>query len=138
VKDERTFDVETEQHREHLSKFVLRRPLPFQALLGPLRKKRSTTANARLWLLHTMAGNHLGYSPEEMHEHALCHHYGYTEHELMDPLTGEIVTKRVPNERSSNKNTKEFAEFMFQTETWYGEEFGCWLPAQEIVDVENH
>jgi hypothetical protein len=136
--DERTFEVETERQREHLSKFMLRRPLPFQATFGPIRKRRSTTANARLWLLHTMAGNHLGYAPEEMHEEALCHHFGYTEVERVDLVTGEIVKKRVPLKRSSTRDTKEFAEFMFQTETWYGEEFGCWLPAQEIIGVENH
>jgi hypothetical protein len=133
VKDERTFHVETEQQAEFLSKFALRQPLPFQATLGPLRRRRSTTANARLWLLHTMAGNHLGYSPEEMHEFALCRHFGYTEKERTDVLTGEITTQRIPNKRSSTRDTKEFAEFMEKTEIWYGEEFGCWLPALEVV-----
>jgi hypothetical protein len=131
MKDERNFHVETEQQRAYLSAFVLRQPLPFQALLGPLRKKRSTTANARLWLLHTMAGNHLGYSPEEMHEFALCRHYGYTEREVKDLLTGEITMKRVPNKRSSTRDSKEFRELTESTEIWYGEEFGCWLPALE-------
>jgi hypothetical protein len=133
VKDERAFQVETEQQREHLSRFVLRQPVPFQAQLGPLRRKRSNTANARLWLLHTMAGNHLGYSAEEMHEFALCRHFGYTEKERTDVLTGEITVQRIPNKRSSTRDTKEFAEFMEATEIWYGEEFGCWLPAMEAA-----
>lgn len=131
MREERTFQVETEQQQEFLSKFVLRQPLPFQALLGPLREKRSTTANARLWALHTMAGNHLGYSAEEMHEFALCRHFGYTEQERTDLLTGEITKVRVPMKRSSTRDKKEFAEFMEATEIWYGEEFGCWLPAME-------
>jgi len=131
MKDERTFHVETEQQAEFLSRFVMRQHLPFQAQLGPLRRKRSTTANARLWALHKMAGDHLGYSAEEMHEFALCRHFGFTEKERTDVLTGEITMQRIPNKRSSTRDTKEFAEFMDKTEIWYGEEFGCWLPSME-------
>jgi len=132
VKDERSFHVETEQQREHLSAFVLRQPLPYQALLGPLRRKRSNTANARLWLLHTAASVVTGYSPEEMHEFALCRHFGFTEQERPDLFTGEITTKRIPNKRSSARDTKEFAELMESTESWYGSEFGVWLEVEHV------
>jgi hypothetical protein len=124
----RTFDVETDGQREYLLKFIARQAPPFRVEFGPIVVQRTLTQNARLWALHTMAGNHLGYSAEEMHEHALCHHFGYTEAEAKDPLTGEITMKRTPNKRSSTRSKEEFRAFMDATETWYGTEFGCWLP----------
>lgn len=133
MNNERNFSVETESQLEFLSKFVLRQSLPFQALLGPLRKKRSTSANARLWALHTLAAEHTGYSPEEMHEFALCRHFGFTEHDVIDFFTGEVVKKRIPLERSSTKDTKKFAAFMESTESWYGNDFAVWLPLERAA-----
>jgi hypothetical protein len=69
-----------------------------------------------------------------MHEFALCRHYGYTEKERKDILTGEITMQRVPNKRSRTRDSKEFRELTESTEIWYGEEFGCWLPAMEVVE----
>lgn len=133
MRQARTLDVTNERHRGFLLRHIEAQELPFRAEVGPIPKKRSGAANDRLWALHRMAGNHLGYSAEEMHEHALCHHYGYTEHEVMDPLTGELVKKRIPKQRSSDKEPKEFAELLEATEVWYGEEFGCWLSALEVA-----
>lgn len=79
-------------------------------------------------MLHTAASEVTGYGKDEMHEEALCKHFGYTEVERKDLLTGEILTKRIPLKRSSTRDKKEFAEFMEATETWYGSEFGVWLP----------
>ena len=105
-------------------------PLVWQIQVARWRKQRSVTANARLWKLHTLAAEHTGYSPAEMHEHALCRFYGFTERELTDPFTGEIVTKRIPLTRSSDKDTKAFAAFMESTEIWFIEEFGVVLGDQ--------
>ena len=124
---ERSFQVTTEQQREMLSRFVQRQPVPFQAALGPLHEQRSLNQNARLWLLHTAASKITGYTPDEMHEEALCKHFGYTEQERKDLFTGEITTKRIPNKRSSTRDKKEFRDFMEATEIWYGSEFGVWL-----------
>jgi hypothetical protein len=126
----RTFDVETEQQREYLGRWIGRQVPPFHVEVGPILVQRTITQNARLWLLHTMAAEHLGYSPEEMHEFALCRHFGFTEKEVVDPLTGEVLQKRTPNKRSSARSKEEFRAFMDATEAWYGTEFGCWLPSE--------
>ena len=128
---ERTFIVGSERERGFLSGFVGKRALPFQAVVGPVKHQRTLTQNARLWLLHTAAGEVTGYTPDEMHEEALCKHFGYTEQERKDLFTGEITMKRVPLKRSSTRDTKEFAKFMDATEMWYGEAFGVWLPEME-------
>lgn len=127
MKQERTFQVTTEQQRAMLAAFVTRQPIPFQAALGPLREQRSTNQNSRLWALHTAASQVTGYTPDEMHEEALCKHFGYSEVERKDLFTGEITNKRVPLKRSSTRDKKEFAEFMESTEIWYGSTFGVWL-----------
>lgn len=125
----RTFYVDTAGQQAALVRFVSKLEPPFMAEVGPQRVQRTLSQNARLWALHTMAGEHLGYSAEEMHEHALCHHFGFTEKEAKDPFTGEIVTKRIPNRRSSKLGKDEFRAFMDATETWYGTAFDCWLPS---------
>lgn len=100
---------------------------PWRVDVDLFRPKRSLVANARLWALHTLAAEHTGYSAEEMHEHALCRHFGYAEHEVKDLFTGEIVTKRIPNQRSSARDTKAFGAFMEATESWYIADFGVFL-----------
>ena len=125
---ERCFQVTTEAQREWLSRFVVRQPLPYQAVVGELKEQRTITQNARLWLLHTAASGVTGYTPEEIHEEMLCAHYGYTEKERTNPWTGEIETKRVPNKRSRTRDKKEFAKFMEFVENFYGERLGVWLP----------
>lgn len=99
------------------------------------RPTRTNPQNARLWLLHAAASQTTGYSPEEMHDHALCRHFGYTEREVKDPFTGEILSKRTPLKRSSSRNTKEFAQFMEATEIWYGSEFGVWLDSVPPIEA---
>ena len=106
-----------------------------EVIVRPFVEKRTNAANARLWKLHTLAGDFTGYSAEEMHELALCRHYGYTEKERVDPLTGEVELKRIPNERSSCQNKKKFGVFMEATEAWYISEFGVWLD-QESMPAE--
>ena len=118
----RTFIIQTLDQRDRLKQFIDRRDLPFQLDIGEIREQRTTSQNARLWKLHTLAGNHVGMGPDEMHEEALCRHFGYTEVRMP---TGWI--KRIPLKRSSTREKQEFREFMDATETWYASEFGVWL-----------
>lgn len=124
---ERTFQVEIEQQRDMLSRFILRQAVPFQAVIGDIHKQRTIPANRRLWLLHTAASEVTGYTPEECHEEMLCDHFGYTEQERKNPWTGVIESKKIPNQRSSTRNTKEFSKFMEHCENFYGETLGVWL-----------
>jgi len=125
----RSFDVEEDFQREFLIKYLAKQTPPFHVEVGPIVQQRTSSQNARLWALHKMAGDHLGYSADEMHELALCKHFGYNEKERVDPMTGEIRITREPLKRSSTRSKQEFREFMDATETWYGTEFGCWLPS---------
>jgi hypothetical protein len=127
MEGERTVVVSEDKQREFLCGLVRRRPLPFQAVVGPVVRQRTLTQNGRLWLLHTAASQVSGYTPEECHEEMLCAHYGYTEQQRISPWTGEIEMKKTPNKRSSTRNRKEFAEFMDFCENFYGEKLGVWL-----------
>ena len=100
---------------------------PWKVTVELFKPNRSDSQNRRLWKLHTLASEFTGYTPEEMHEEALCKHFGFTEVEVKDFFTGEIAMKRRPLKRSSARNTKEFAAFMEQTEIWYITEFGVFL-----------
>ncbi len=124
----RTFIIQTVDQRERLKQFIDRRELPFQLDIGEIREQRTHSQNARLWALHTLAGNQVGMSPDEMHEEALCRHFGYTEVKMP---TGWI--KRIPLKRSSTREKQEFREFMDATETWYASEFGVWLGQEEMA-----
>lgn len=129
-----TLLVDSPERIERAQKVIGKLPLDkgaWEVLIQPHRKKRGITANARLWALHTKAANHTGYSAEEMHEFALARHFGFTEKEVVDPLTGELETKRIPLKRSSSRDTKEFAEFMAETESWYITTFGVFLGDME-------
>lgn len=121
---ERLFIVRDEQIRQRLLSYLTKCPLPFQCKMGPVITKRTLEANARLWLLHTAASKITGYSRAEMHEFALCRHFGYTEHKC----AGMIL--RVPLKRSSMRNKTEFREFMDETEAWYASDLGVWLNQQ--------
>ena len=100
---------------------------PLRVTIEPYKKQRTVPQNARLWKLHTMASEVTGYTPEEMHEEALCHHFGFTEKQVKCLITGQMENRRVPLKRSSARDTKEFSEFMEATERWYAQELGVWL-----------
>jgi hypothetical protein len=125
-----TIIVDSEQRREYAIRQLQRLPLGWDVQLSRHIERRTNTQNARLWKLHTLAGNELGYAPEEMHELALCRHFGYQDIERTDPLTGAITSKRAPNKRSSPRDKKEFGEFMEATETWYITDFGVFLDSE--------
>lgn len=122
---DRTFKLTTAEQFDRLLAILRRMQLPLEVIARPWHDRRTNEQNARLWNLHTLAGQHTGYSPDEMHEEALCKHFGYTEKKM---LSGWI--KKVPLKRSSLRNKKEFREFMDATEMWYASEFGVWLDAQ--------
>ena len=106
-----------------LSQFILRQALPFQATVGPLHERRSLSANARLWKLHSLAAEHVGCSPADMHEDMLAEHFGYTEVSLPSG-----AYKRIPLKRSSTRDKKEFRDFVEFVEEFYGSNLGVWLP----------
>ena len=129
----RTFILDTPERKDRCVSVIGRLPLDnkvWDVTVEPHMARRTNSQNTRLWLLHTAAGEHTGYSPEEMHEYSLCRFFGFAEREVKDLFTGEIKTKRVPLKRSSTRNKKEFAQFMEETEIWYIEEFGVFLGDQ--------
>lgn len=121
--NERRFLLDTAQHRDNAVRYIARLDVakPLEVILRPYIAQRTSKANARLWALHTKAAEVTGYSPEEMHEFALCRHFGTKE------ITVGGITRAVPLKRSSMRNKKEFGEFMEATEAWYISDFGVWL-----------
>jgi hypothetical protein len=124
----RQFLITTADQRDRLFQFLSKRELPMQVDVGEPRKQRTDPQNRRLWDLHTLASEHTGYTKDEMHEEALCKHFGYTEKKMP---SGWI--KRVPLKRSSTREVAEFAKFMEETENWYAAEFGIWLGMEEAA-----
>lgn len=118
----KTFVIETPEQRVKLLSYIGARDLPVLIEVGPVREQRSIPQNSRLWKLHALVAAQTGNSAEDMHEEALCRHFGYNE---MKMPTGWI--KRIPLKRSSAREKKEFHEFMESTEAWYATDFGVWL-----------
>ena len=95
-----------------------------EVLVRPFIEKRSLDQNARLWKLHELAAEHTGHSAEEMHEFSLMRYFGMKEISI-----GQLV-RLIPLKRSSQRNKKEFRDFMESTESWYIQEFGVYLDQQ--------
>ena len=125
----RTWILSTVEDLQRLASFLpkLEGDLPLDVVVRPFVRQRSLPQNARLWALHAKASEITGYTVEEMHELALCHHYGFEEREVLDPISRRKVTKRAPLQRSSARTTKEFGAFMESCERWYADELGVWL-----------
>lgn len=119
---ERRFILRNEFVRDNLLAFIKKLPFDMEVVIKPWIEQRSLTQNNRLWALHTAAGNFVGCSAEDMHDDMLCKFYGYRE---VPMPSGDV--KRVPLKRSSQRNKKEFAEFMEQVEAFYISELGVWL-----------
>lgn len=124
---DRTFILTTNALVERFKAFLGHQPLPFRVVVSKVIERRTLEQNARLWKLHGMAGKQLGYSPGEMHDEALCRYFGYREEQRKDLFTGEMMKRRVPLKRSSQRDKKEFSDYMEATETWYASDFGVWL-----------
>lgn len=116
----------TPGRREHAIKIINGLRLDdgevFDVIIGRHVSKRSTSQNARLWLLHTAAAREVGCSPEDLHEDRLCASFGFTEVRLPSG-----VVKRVPLRRSSTLNKKEFGEWMESVEAFYISELAVFL-----------
>ena len=122
----RIFVVRNDRHRTYAVQFLGTLEPPFEISVARVQPQRTLQQNARLWLLHTEAGRVTGYSPEEMHEFALCRHFGHREISLGE-FGSERIVRTIPLKRSSTRNIQEFTEFMESTEAWYGTTFGVWL-----------
>ena len=128
----RIFIIETEKQQARFASFIAKQKgLPFEIGVKDYVPKRTLAQNARLWKLHTKAAEMTGYTVEEMHEEALCNHYGYAEKIVKNPYTGQTEIKRRPLKRSSGRDKKEFAKFMTATEDWYADNLGIWLNPEE-------
>ncbi len=90
--------------------------------IEPHVKARTNEQNARLWALHTKAAEVTGYTPAQMHELALSRYFGAQKLQV-----GEAAVVWIPKKRSSQRDVKEFAEFMTSTEEWYVSDLGVWL-----------
>ncbi len=127
---ERRFILENDTNRDFLTRFLSRMKIEkaIEVIVRDYVPQRTLPQNARLWKLHSLAAQHTGYTAEEMHEEALCRHFGYVEKRMP---SGWV--KRVPIKRSSVRNRLEFKAFMDATEAWYIDEFGVWLDQQEAA-----
>ena len=124
---ERRFLLRTPAIRAHVQAFVGKVPVEplVEVVVRLFVEKRSSEQNARLWALHTLAGNFVGCSAEDMHEDMLCKFFGYTEVRMP---SGDV--KRIPLKRSSARNKKEFRDFMEKVEMFYISELGVYLDQQ--------
>jgi hypothetical protein len=121
---ERRFVIGSESVRQNVAAFIAKLPCdkPVEVLVRDYMEKRTLEQNARLWALHTAAGNFVGCTAEEMHEDMLRMVYGYKEVKMP---SGHV--ERVPLKRSSQRNKREFAEFMEKVEAFYISELGVYL-----------
>ena len=118
---DRTFILTTDALVERFKAFLGHQTLPVRVVVSKVLERRSIEQNARLWALHGLAANHLGYTPGQMHELSLCRYFGVKEIKI------GMITMTVPFRRSSMRNKKEFNDYMGSTEMWYAGEFGIWL-----------
>ena len=123
----RTIILSNEARRAHAIKVLSGLSLEelWAVEIAPYKQKRSSAQNNRLWKLHTLAAEHVGCSPLDMHEDMLCEHYGCTEITLP---TGAI--KRIPNKRSSTRDKDEFRKFMDFVENFYIAKLGVFLGSE--------
>lgn len=127
---ERRFVLHSDFIRTNLLAYLKKLDLgtTMEVIVRPFHEKRSNEQNARLWALHSKAAEYVGCSAEDMHEDMLCKVYGYTEVRMP---SGDL--KRIPLKRSSQRNRKEFAQFMEQVEAFYISELGVWLDQLEAA-----
>ena len=88
------------------------------------RKKRSNPQNAYYWgVVLKILGDHLGYTPEEMHSAV-----------GMEFLTIREEGKLPYIRSTTDLNTQEFNEFLEVIKIWVAQEFGVYIPDPEGVD----
>jgi len=125
---ERRFILRGEEIRVNLIAFLQKIALApvIEVIVREFVDKRTVDQNARLWLLHTAAAKFVGCTAEDMHEDMLCKIYGYREVEMP---SGDV--RRIPLKRSSQRNKREFRDFMDQVESFYISELGVYLDPWE-------
>jgi hypothetical protein len=128
--NERKFILHNDFIRSNLVAFLSKLDLgtTMEVVVRPFIGKRSTEQNSRLWALHAKAGEFVGCTAEDMHEEMLCKIYGYSEIKMPSGYM-----KRIPLKRSSQRNKKEFSEFMEQVEAFYISELGVMLDQREYA-----
>ena len=125
----RTILLDSEDRRAFAVRLIERIKIdpPIDITISTHVNRRSLAQNARLWKLHTLASEVTGYTPEEMHDIALCQHYGFTERQAKNPYTGEIENLKTPLKRSSQRDKKEFRKFLDFVEDFYVCNLGVFL-----------
>lgn len=118
---DRQFILDRPERLPNFTAWLNKQSLPLDVRVCPYEQKRSSAANRRLWKLHGMAAAVTGYSADDMHEFALMRHFGHVDQKIGN------ATRRVPAKRSSQRNKREFGEFMEATEAFYATELGVWL-----------
>lgn len=123
-----TIVLSNEARRAHAIKVISGLSLEelYAVEIAPYKQKRTNAQNARLWLLHTLAAEHVGCSALDMHEDMLCEFFGCNEVTLP---TGAI--RRVPNKRSSQRDKDEFRKFLDFVENFYIAKLGVFLGSGE-------
>lgn len=119
-----TIIIDSEPKRARAISVLSQLPItkPLKLTVEPFKATRGLNANRRLWALHQKAAAEVGCSAEELHEEMLCAHYGY---KVVEMPTGN--SKRVPLERSHDKDVPKFHKFMEFCETVYITNLGVWL-----------
>jgi hypothetical protein len=96
---------------------------PWELLVQPFRRSRSSQQNRALWgLAYKMISEATGYELEELHDYYLGTHFGWT----VKTVFGQ--KKRVPNKRSSKLSTVEFAEFFDFIQRHAAQHLGLFIP----------
>ena len=99
---------------------------PLEIIARDYVPKRSSAQNRRLWKLHGLAAEVVGCTADQMHEDMLCEIFGYDQVQMP---SGDL--RRIPLKRSSERNKKEFMEFLDRVESFYASELGVWLGQDE-------
>lgn len=96
---------------------------PWEVLVRPFRKTRSSLQNRALWgIAYKLLADHTGHEPKELHEYFLGEFLGW---EIKD-IFGQ--KKRVPKGRSHDMNTQEFSDYYAFIQRRAAETVGVYIP----------
>lgn len=80
------------------------------------KEKRSNEQNSRLWKLYTSIGNHVGYTPDEMHDL-----FGRKYLRYQIEVLGEVIEKV---RSTTDLDTAEMADYQTKIEAFAATELG--------------
>ena len=96
---------------------------PWEVLVRPFRKTRSSLQNRALWgIAYKLLSEHTGHEPDELHEYFLGEFHGW---EVVD-FFGQ--KKRRPKGRSHDMNTREFSDYYAFIQRKAAELLGVYIP----------